>query len=129
MLAATSEGSEIVAYTDADLSTPLAELARLIDRLVNEGDFDAVLGPRFRRLGSVSSAARSGTWSAGSTRPTPFKECWAFDVELVSRMDGAAVGSRLLGEDRGGATPGLACGAWLEAQPRRIGFGRLRSCS
>ncbi len=45
-------GAELIAYTDADLSTPFGELARLIDRLHDDESLTAVLGSRFRRLGA-----------------------------------------------------------------------------
>jgi glycosyltransferase involved in cell wall biosynthesis len=52
MRKALDGGAELVAYTDADLSTPFDELARLIDRLRRDGSLTAVLGSRFRRLGA-----------------------------------------------------------------------------
>lgn len=52
MREALDGGAELVAYTDADLSTPFEELARLIDRLRGDEGLTAVLGSRFRRLGA-----------------------------------------------------------------------------
>lgn len=52
MLQALDAGAGVVAYTDADLSTPFAELARLIDRLQADEELTVVLGSRFRRLGA-----------------------------------------------------------------------------
>jgi dolichyl-phosphate beta-glucosyltransferase len=52
MREALGGGAELVAYTDADLSTPFEELARLIDRLGQDERLTAVLGSRFRRLGA-----------------------------------------------------------------------------
>ncbi len=50
--AALESGAELVAYADADLSTPLDEVARLLDRLAADAGLTAVLGSRFRRLGA-----------------------------------------------------------------------------
>ncbi len=52
MRAALDQGAELVAYADADLSTPFGELARLVDRLGRDAALTAVLGSRFRRLGA-----------------------------------------------------------------------------
>ena len=52
MLAAFEAGAEIVAYTDADLSTPVREIDRLVGRLQSEDDVDVVLGARVRLLGT-----------------------------------------------------------------------------
>lgn len=52
MREALDGGAELVAYMDADLSTPFDELARLVDRLRLDEGLTAVLGSRFRRLGA-----------------------------------------------------------------------------
>lgn len=52
MLVALDSGAEVVAYTDADFSTPFEELQRLIDRLAVEPKLDVVMGSRFRHLGA-----------------------------------------------------------------------------
>jgi glycosyltransferase involved in cell wall biosynthesis len=52
MLAALDSGAEIVAYADADVSTPFEELQRLIDRVTLDPRLNVVLGSRFRRLGA-----------------------------------------------------------------------------
>lgn len=52
MREAIAAGAELVAYADADLSTPFEELARLVDRLRGDEALTAVLGSRFRRLGA-----------------------------------------------------------------------------
>lgn len=52
MREALNGGAELVAYADADLSTPLDELARLIDRLACDERLTVVLGSRFRHLGA-----------------------------------------------------------------------------
>jgi hypothetical protein len=52
MMEALDRGAEVVAYADADLSTPFEELARLVDRVVDDPSLTAVLGSRFRRLGA-----------------------------------------------------------------------------
>jgi dolichyl-phosphate beta-glucosyltransferase len=45
-------GAEIIAYADADTSTPFCEMERLIARLQEDGDVNAVLGSRVRLLGT-----------------------------------------------------------------------------
>lgn len=52
MREALNGGAAVVAYIDADLSAPFAELARLIDRLRGDDALTVVLGSRFRRLGA-----------------------------------------------------------------------------
>lgn len=52
MREALDGGAELVAYTDADLSTPFEELARLLARLGADDRLTVVLGSRFRRLGA-----------------------------------------------------------------------------
>ena len=52
MLAALERGAEVVAYLDADLATPFAELSRLRHRLLEDPDLDVVLGSRVLLLGS-----------------------------------------------------------------------------
>lgn len=52
MREALAAGAELVAYADADLSTPFEELARLVGRLERDEALTVVLGSRFRRLGA-----------------------------------------------------------------------------
>lgn len=52
MRAALDEEADIVAYADADISTPFEELRRLIGRVVDDPRVDVVIGSRFRRLGA-----------------------------------------------------------------------------
>jgi glycosyltransferase involved in cell wall biosynthesis len=52
MRKALDDGAELVAYADADLSTPVSELTRIVDRLKQDESLAAVLGSRFRRLGA-----------------------------------------------------------------------------
>ena len=51
--AAIDRGSAIVAYLDADLATPAAELVRLIDVMREQPERTAVLGSRVALLGHV----------------------------------------------------------------------------
>jgi dolichyl-phosphate beta-glucosyltransferase len=51
MLAALDAGSDIVAYFDADLATPVEELIRLIDVLRSNDELSVVLASRIRLLG------------------------------------------------------------------------------
>lgn len=46
-------GVDLVGYFDADLSTPLGELARLIEILSSRSDLEGLLGARVRMLGST----------------------------------------------------------------------------
>lgn len=117
MRAAIAAGAELVAFVDADLSTPLEELRRLVERLEHERPLEVVLGARVRRLGAnvrrrpvrhlagrvygtvAAIALGVGVYDtqcgakAFRTTPrlaaaleTPFRERWAFDVELLSRL-------------------------------------------
>lgn len=52
LLAAIDRGADVVGYADADLSTPPAELARLIELMAGPGAPDAVLGSRVALLGA-----------------------------------------------------------------------------
>lgn len=49
--AAIDEGAAIVGYFDADLATPVAEMARIVDRLATCDQLDVVLGSRVGLLG------------------------------------------------------------------------------
>jgi dolichyl-phosphate beta-glucosyltransferase len=113
---ALAAGAALVAYTDADFSTPPAELVRLA-RLMREADWDVLMGSRVQMLGR--SIRRSGVrhyigrafatcasvslglpvydtqCGAKLFRPTPalaaaldrpFASRWAFDVELLGRL-------------------------------------------
>jgi dolichyl-phosphate beta-glucosyltransferase len=51
MQAAFSEGARVVGYWDADLATPLAEIERFLEMLVERADADVVMGSRVRMLG------------------------------------------------------------------------------
>lgn len=46
-----SDGIEIVAYLDADLATPVDEMARIVDRLRQDNELEVVLGSRILYLG------------------------------------------------------------------------------
>lgn len=113
---AIARGAEVVAYLDADLSTPLAEIERLIATREASGA-DAVLGSRVALLGHQirRSAVRHYLGRAFATvaslilgQPVydtqcgakvflvspalkqalaePFRTRWVFDVELLARM-------------------------------------------
>ncbi|MGI9032484.1 MAG: glycosyltransferase [Acidimicrobiales bacterium] len=53
LLRAIGHGSQVVGYYDADLSTPPAELLRLVEVLGDHPSLEAVLGSRVALLGSV----------------------------------------------------------------------------
>ena len=133
MLAALAEGARIVGYVDADLSTPVGEILRLLAELerrravVVMGARVALLGTTIRRqphrhyLGRLFATAASvvlglpvydtqcgakffrATPTLGGALATPFRSRWIFDVELAGRL--------LLGA---GGTPPLRAGDFLE---------------
>jgi glycosyltransferase involved in cell wall biosynthesis len=114
--AALAAGADVVGYFDADLSTPTAEMARLLDVLdargaeVVMGARVALLGVDIRRqaarhyLGRVFASVASlvlrtrvydtqcgaklfrRTPALGAALETPFRSRWAFDVELLGRL-------------------------------------------
>lgn len=125
--------AQVVGYFDADLSTPITEIARLI-AAVRESDVAVVMGSRVSRLGSVierssfrhyvgrmfASAASlvlqakvydtqcgaklfRRTPALQSALTEPFLSRWAFDVELLGRL---LTGTR--------SVPGLDVAAFLE---------------
>lgn len=51
MLRALEDGPDVVAYWDADLSTPLSMVAPLCEELLSDEDLQAVIGSRVRLLG------------------------------------------------------------------------------
>jgi dolichyl-phosphate beta-glucosyltransferase len=53
LLAALDDGAEIVGYYDADLATPPAEMARLVDVLRDDPALQVVLGSRVALLGKA----------------------------------------------------------------------------
>ncbi len=126
LLAAIAQGAAIAAYLDADLSTPLREIERLIEAVEQE-QVDVVLGSRvallgcdIRRsatrhyLGRVFATAASITLrlpvydtqcgakafrvspSLRQALDQPFGSRWAFDVELIARLLAAKPKPRLL---------------------------------
>jgi glycosyltransferase involved in cell wall biosynthesis len=113
---AIAGGAEVVAYLDADLSTPLSEIERLI-AVREEAGADVVLGSRVALLGHQirRTAARHYFGRVFATvaslmlgRPvydtqcgakvfrvspaleqalaSPFRTSWVFDVELLARL-------------------------------------------
>jgi glycosyltransferase involved in cell wall biosynthesis len=120
-LQAVRGGARLIGYWDADLSTPLSEVARFQAVLDARPSVIGVLGSRVRMLGTriERSAARhySGRIFATlasavlrlavydtqcgaklfrvapafrSALAAPFRSRWAFDVELLARMDRAS---------------------------------------
>jgi dolichyl-phosphate beta-glucosyltransferase len=115
LLSAIKDGHAIVAFTDADLATPPAEMARLLEALTPERD--VVLGSRVllagrtveRRAGRHYLGRVFATLAANILRTPfydtqcgakvlrvtpaleaalaePFRSRWAFDVELLGRL-------------------------------------------
>jgi dolichyl-phosphate beta-glucosyltransferase len=52
LLRALEQGADVVGYFDADLSTPVAEIRRLLDRLRHSPTTDVLIGARIVLLGS-----------------------------------------------------------------------------
>jgi glycosyltransferase involved in cell wall biosynthesis len=123
---AIAAGADVVAYLDADLSTPLEELARLLAAR-RETDADAVLGSRVgllghdvqrsparHYLGRIFATAASSVLglqiydtqcgakvfrvcpALEQALAPPFRTRWVFDVELIARLQRADAGIRLV---------------------------------
>lgn len=122
MVKALATGATWVGYLDADLSTPVSEMLRLVDVAIDHPETDVVMGSRVAMLGRrVHRSAfrhysgrvfatgaslvlakpvydtqcgakifRSGT-ALERAISTPFRSRWAFDVELLGRLDRAGV--------------------------------------
>lgn len=124
--AAIARHAQVVAFLDADLSTPLGELKRLLD-VRNDANVDGVLGSRVGLLGHdvYRSPARHYLGRIFATAASfvldlqiydtqcgakvflvspaleqalafPFRTRWVFDVELIARLQNAGSGVRLL---------------------------------
>ncbi len=116
LLAALASGADAVGYLDADLSTPAAEMLRLVERLATS-DATAVLGARVGLLGTdihrkasrhylgrvfatfaslaldlriYDTQCGAKVFRAGPALQRalaePFASRWAFDVELLGRL-------------------------------------------
>lgn len=116
MRKALAEGAEKIAYFDADLSTPVDEIPRLL-QVLEEGDFQVALGARIATLGravkrkplrhylgrvfatSVSLILNLRIYDSQcgaklfkknaaleQALEQPFISRWAFDVELIGRL-------------------------------------------
>jgi len=116
LLAALGDGTALVGYADADLSTPFDELVRLRE-VADQGSAQVVLGARVALLGRhiersamrhyfgrVFATAASvilaqpvydtqcgakffrSTDALRAALATPFSSAWAFDVELIGRL-------------------------------------------
>jgi dolichyl-phosphate beta-glucosyltransferase len=116
MIHALELGADLVAYTDADLATPLSEMGRLIS-IQRRAGFDVILGSRVAMLGHdiqrslsrhylgrVYSTAASfalgfqvydtqcgaklfrATDDLRQSLQQPFRTRWVFDVELLARL-------------------------------------------
>ena len=116
LLRALTQGPEVVGYFDADLSTPVSEIRRLLD-IIEQSDAAAVMGSRISLLGSniQRSAVRHYLGRIFATAASlvlqtriydtqcgaklfrrspaleaaladPFLSRWSFDVELLGRL-------------------------------------------
>jgi len=149
MQAALEGGAAVVGYADADLSTPPAELLRLVDTLEERG-CEVVVGSRVlmvgrrierrsRRhaLGRVFATVAAAILRMNfydtqcgakffrdgpplrSALSEPFTSRWAFDVELLGRLS--------IGDE---SVPGLPEAAFLEVPLREwidVGESKLRA--
>lgn len=116
LLAAGLKQFAFIGYWDADLATPLSELAPMRDVLTNVPDCQLALGSRWRRLGASITRnelrhvlgrvfATAASWlldqpvydsqcgaklfRASAVEPLfgePFLTRWLFDVELLARL-------------------------------------------
>ena len=116
MLEALDRGAQVVGYVDADLSTPVVEVLRLLDEMerrgvaVVMGARVALLGTAIQRravrhyLGRIFATAASivlglpvydtqcgakffrNTATLRGALSGPFASRWAFDVELIGRL-------------------------------------------
>ncbi len=116
MLRALELGADVVAYMDADASTPASEMLRLLE-VMSERDVDVVMGARVQMLGNdvrrhrwrhylgrVFATTASlmlhlpvydtqcgakvfrDTPSLRASVRDPFHSSWVFDVELLGRL-------------------------------------------
>jgi len=130
LLQALERGATLVGYADADLSTPFAELIRLLEPL-QSGAADVVLGSRVALLGTHIERTRARHYlgrvfataaslllglavydtqcgakffrSGAALRAalgTSFSSSWAFDVELLGRLSIGAPGATGISRDR-----------------------------
>ncbi|WP_242360212.1 MULTISPECIES: glycosyltransferase [unclassified Anaeromyxobacter] len=145
---ALAGGAAVVGYADADLSTPVDELVRLVDT-ARGSRREAVLGSRVRLLGrrierqplrhylgrvfaTLASLALGlavydtqcgaklfrATPALAAALEAPFRTRWIFDVELLARLRAGGPGVAPLGEDAFEEVPLLA---W-----RDVGGSKLR---
>lgn len=146
--AALAGGAAIVGYADADLSTPVDELLRLVD-IAAASSREAILGSRVRLLGrrierrahrhylgrvfaTLASVALRlpiydtqcgakvfrATPALAAALAAPFRTRWIFDVELLARLRAGGPGAPPLGED---AIEEVPLQAW-----RDVGGSKLR---
>ncbi len=146
--AAIADGAAIVGYADADLSTPVDELLRLVDAAAGSAR-DVLLGSRVRLLGrrierrahrhylgrvfaTLASLALGipvydtqcgaklfrATPALAAALAAPFETRWIFDVELLARLRAGGPGAPGLGED---AFEEVPLRAW-----RDVGGSKLR---
>ncbi|WP_242345278.1 glycosyltransferase [Anaeromyxobacter terrae] len=147
-----SGGAAIVGYADADLSTPVDELLRLVDTAL-ASQRDVVLGSRVRLLGrrierrahrhylgrvfaTFASLALGlpvydtqcgaklfrATPALAAALAAPFRTRWIFDVELLGRLRGGAPGIPPLGED---AFEEVPLRAWRDVGGSKLGPGAM----
>jgi len=124
LLSALEIGSDVVAYLDADLATPPAEMLRIL-QVVKNGTAQAALGSRIAMLGAhiernwvrhylgrvfaafaslvlrlqiYDTQCGAKAFRAGpalaAALSDPFHARWAFDVELIGRLLAAGLTAR-----------------------------------
>jgi glycosyltransferase involved in cell wall biosynthesis len=105
MRQALAAGADAVGYLDADLSTPLDEVPRFLERLFGDPRLVGVLGSRVNLLGHEIERRRlrhaaGRVFASGavlalgfpvydtlrSALDEPFGSRWSFDVELIARI-------------------------------------------
>jgi len=88
LLEAFEAAPEYVAYWDADLSTPLEELPRLVARLSSDSTLEIALGSRVRLLGRTIERLETRHYLG---RVVAFFAAWALGVPVYDTQCGAKV--------------------------------------
>ncbi len=85
---AIRSGAETVGYLDADLSTPPAELLRLVDTLAHRPDLEVALGCRIARLGATidRTARRHVLGRVFATAASVALGCRVYDTQCGAKV-------------------------------------------
>ncbi len=150
--AALARGARVVGYCDADLSTPVEELVRLVE-VMQGGAREVVLGSRVRLLGTrierrphrhylgrvfatiASLALRLSVYDTqcgaklfrasrnlAAALERPFRTRWIFDVELLARLAAGGPGAPPLAPD---AIEEVPLRAWRDVGGSKLRLGAM----